>query len=274
VIPAPDTHQRALHADLVEALLGDPFVTLDLDPASVRRVLTVPGRAGAYVSRHPSRGTSWVTGLAAEPASADDIEAAVRLVVELAAISRAAGEQVTGVTISRGGRDLLPVDLRAEPAWEWDHWHTSHEPPEGSMRTAYGDGPAVVDLAADDPRLGRLLEVASPDAPLRPGDPRVGRWAGIEDPAGALPDTGGLAAVLAVTHQASGTAHLNDVATHPERRGQALARVLCGQVTIDALREGRPAVTLGMYADNDSARRVYTALGFTCRRGQTSGPIP
>jgi hypothetical protein len=28
-----------------------------------------------------------------------------------------------------------------------------------------------------------------------------------------------------------------------------------------------------MYADNDAARRVYTRLGFSCVRGQTSGPL-
>jgi predicted GNAT family acetyltransferase len=28
-----------------------------------------------------------------------------------------------------------------------------------------------------------------------------------------------------------------------------------------------------MYADNDAARGVYTALGFRCLRGQTSGPL-
>ena len=96
---------------------------------------------------------------------------------------------------------------------------------------------------------------------------------GIEDPEAGLADTGGLAAVLAVTRPRSGAAHLNDVATHPHRRGRGLARLLCGQVTVDALRDGRPAVTLGMYADNDAARRVYSGLGFTCARGQTSGPL-
>jgi ribosomal protein S18 acetylase RimI-like enzyme len=175
--------------------------------------------------------------------------------------------------VSRGGRDLLPADLRAPEAWEWDFWVTYAEPAPAALLTAYGEGVPVVDLSGADPRLEPLLDLASPSAPIRPGDPRVVRWAAIEDPEGGLPDTGGLAAVLAVTHQRSGAAHLNDVATHPARRGRGLARALCGQVTVDALREGRPAVTLGMYADNDPARRVYTTLGFTCVRGQTSGPL-
>ena len=76
-----------------------------------------------------------------------------------------------------------------------------------------------------------------------------------------------------MTRPRSGADHLNDVATHPDRRGRGLARLLCGQVTVDSLRAGRPAVALGMYADNDAARTVYSALDFTCVRGQTSGPL-
>ncbi len=271
--PAPDAHQRDLHAQLIDALDGDPFVALDVDAGSLERITTAPGEAAAWVSLHPARGVRWITGLAADPGSADDLATAVRLVVELAGAAGADGPAIAGVTITRGGRGLLPASLRAPEAWEWDFWVTRDEPEPASMVTAYGDGLAVLDVPGDDPRLGPLLELASPTAPIRPGDPRVGRWAVLEDPEHGLPDTGGLAAVLAVTHQRSGAAHLNDVATHPDRRGRGLARFLCGRVTADALRAGRPAVTLGMYADNDPARRVYTALGFTCVRGQTSGPL-
>jgi ribosomal protein S18 acetylase RimI-like enzyme len=273
VAPAPDAHQRDLHARLVAALDGDPFVTLDVDPGSLERIVTAPGAAAAWLSLHPARGVRWVTGLAADPGSADDLAAAVRLVVELAATAKADGPAIAGVTVSRGGRDLLPPELRAPEAWEWDFWVTRDEPLPAAMATAYGDALVVRDVPGDDPRLGPLLELASPTAPIRPGDPRVVRWAAIEDPERGLADTGGLAAVLAMTRQRSGAAHLNDVATHPDRRGRGLARALCGRVTVDALRAGAPAVTLGMYADNDPARRVYTALGFTCVRGQTSGPL-
>lgn len=271
--PVPDEHQLDLHARLLAALHDDPFVLLDVDAGALERIATVPGEAVAWLSSHPSRGVRWVTGLAADPASAADVASAVRLVVQLATQARDAGHRPAGVTVSRGGRGLLPADLQAPEAWEWDFWVTRDEPAPEAMTSAYGHTVRVVDLPAADPRLGPLLDLASPDAPLRPGDTRVVRWAAIEDPDHGLPDTGGLAAVLAVTHQRSGADHLNDVATHPERRGRGLARALCGQVTVDALRAGRPAVTLGMYADNEPARRVYTALGFTCVRGQTSGPL-
>ncbi len=271
VTPAPDDHQRELHAELLSALDDDAFVRFEIDPGGLSRVRAEPGRGAAFVSLHPHRAVTWITSLAADPGSSDDIAVAVRLLVDLAAESAAAGDPVTGVTVSRGGRELLPAELRSPEAWQWDFWWTDVAP--APVVTAYADALSVVDLHESDPRIPLLLGLASPSAPISPGDPRVTRWAAIEDPEGGLPDTGGLAALLAETLHRSGAAHLNDVATHPDRRGRSLAKALCGQVTADALAAGRPAVSLGMYADNDAARRVYTALGFHCVRGQTSGPL-
>jgi ribosomal protein S18 acetylase RimI-like enzyme len=271
VTPAPDDHQRAQHVRLLEALGHDPYLRFELDPGTLETIVTSDRRAVAWVGLHRN-GLRWVTGLAFDPHDPWHVEAAVDLVEELVEAEQSVEPHVRGVTVSRGGRDLLPTWLRPPEAWEWDFWWTASEPATAALATAY-DGAQVTDLPADDPRIGPLLDLASPHAPLRPGDPRVVRWAGLEDPEGGLADTGGLAAVLALTRQSSGAAHLNDVATHPDRRGRGLARLLCGVVTMDALRAGYPAVTLGMYAENDAARRVYTALGFTCVRGQTSGPL-
>ena len=269
--PAPDQRQRALHDELLTALGQDAFMRFEVDPGGLSRIRTAPGRAAAFVSVHPHRGVTWINGLAADPSSSADIALAVRLLDELASESAEAGNPVTGVTVSRGGAELLPAGLRPPQVWQWDFWWTD-EPPS-PVETAYGEAVRVIDLDPSDERIPSLLALASPSAPISPGDPRVTRWAAIEDPEGGLEDTGGLAALLAETVQRSGAAHLNDVATHPERRGRALAKALCARVTSDALAAGRPAVTLGMYAENDAARRVYDALGFRCVRGQTSGPL-
>ena len=270
--PAPDDAQLALHRQLLVALDQDPYVRFELDAGTLDSVATSPGEGVAWIGRHRS-GLRWATGLARDPHDPAHLAVAARLLAELAGPSLGTDGEIRGVTITRGGRGLLPETLRVPEPWEWDFWWTEREPSPESTATAYGAAARVSDLAADDPRIGPLLSLASPSAPLQPGDPRVVRWAGVEDPEHGLPDTGGLAAVLAVTRPRSGADHLNDVATHPDRRGRALARLLCGQVTADALRAGSPAVTLGMYADNDAARRVYSRLGFTCVRGQTSGPL-
>jgi GNAT superfamily N-acetyltransferase len=272
VTPAPDETQLALHRTLLEALDHDPYVRFELDSGTLDSVATRQGEGVAWIGRHRS-GLRWATGLALDPHDPDHLAATADLLAELAGPTLGSESAIRGVTVTRGGRELLPEALRVPEPWEWDFWWTEQEPPPEAMSTAYAASARVSDLAADDPRLAPLLDLASPSAPLRPGDPRVVRWAGVEDPEGALPDTGGLAALLAVTRPRSGADHLNDVATHPDRRGRALARLLCGQVTADALRAGAPAVTLGMYADNDAARRVYSRLGFTCVRGQTSGPL-
>jgi GNAT superfamily N-acetyltransferase len=270
VTPAPDDTQLELHRALLEALDHDPYVRFELDAGTLDSIATNPGEGVAWIGRHRS-GLRWATGLARDPHDPAHLATTAGLLAGLAGPTLGSDGAIRGVTITRGGRPLLPAALRVPEPWEWDFWWTETDPP--TTPTPYGDSATISDLDGVDPRLGPLLDLASPSAPLRPGDPRVVRWAGIEDPEGGLPDTGGLAAVLAVTRPRSGAAHLNDVATHPERRGRALAQLLCGQVTADALRAGSPAVTLGMYADNDAARRVYARLGFTCVRGQTSGPL-
>jgi ribosomal protein S18 acetylase RimI-like enzyme len=272
VTPPPDAQQQDLHHRLLEALDQDPYVRFELDPGTLESVATSQGRAVAWIGRHRS-GLRWATGLAGDPQDEGHRAVAAALLGDLAGPTIGTQGEIRGVTITRGGRPLLPATLRVPEPWEWDFWWTDHEPDAQSLATSYDGSATVTDLDAADARIGPLLDLASPDAPLQPGDPRVVRWAGIEDPERGLPDTGGLAAVLAVTRPRSGVAHLNDVATHPARRGRALARLLCGRVTLDALRAGSPAVTLGMYADNDAARRVYAGLGFTCARGQTSGPL-
>jgi ribosomal protein S18 acetylase RimI-like enzyme len=271
VSPAPDERQTALHAELLAALPDDLWIRYDVDPGHLQRVATDPGRGVALVSHHAWRGARWVSGFAADPRDPAHVAAAVDLLVSLADAGASAGEPVTGVTVPRGGLALLPSRLQPVDHDEWDGWCTLVAPEPQS--TPYGDAAVVRTLDADDPRIGTLLQASSPTASIPPGDPRVVRWAGIEDPEGGLEDTGGLAAVLAVTRQRSGSHHLNSVATHPERRGHRLARLLCAVVTEESLASGVPAVSLGMYADNDAARAVYAALGFTWLRGSTSGAL-
>lgn len=263
--PAPDDRQQALFDIVRAALPEDPFVTYDVEPGSFEAVEVAPGLAAAWCSWSSFRQARWLTAIAATPDDPAAVEAAVELVVRLT--EHAPDAEFTGVTVPRGGHALLPPHLRAPRPSEWDWWYTV-EPP-----AVDAGWPSVVDLAGDDPRLGPLLDLASPGAPIRPGDPRVGRWAAILEEDDDVTGTGGVVAVTAVTHLRSGVAHLNDVATHPARRGRGLATALCGTVTAEALGEGRPAVTLGMYADNDPARALYTRLGFTVTHLHTSGPL-
>jgi ribosomal protein S18 acetylase RimI-like enzyme len=265
VSPAPDDAQQVLFDIVRAALPEDPFVAYDVEPGTFEAVEVAPGLAASWCSWSSFRQARWLTAIAATPDDPGAVQAAVELVVRLT--ERAPDAEFTGVTVPRGGHALLPAHLRPPRPSEWDWWFTVDAPERDP------GWPTLVDLPGDDPRLEPLLDLASPGAPIRPGDPRVGRWAAILDEGDDVAGTGGLIAVTAVTHLRSGVAHLNDVATHPARRGRGLATALCGTVTADALSEGRPAVTLGMYADNDPARALYTRLGFTTTHRHTSGPL-
>ncbi len=59
-----------------------------------------------------------------------------------------------------------------------------------------------------------------------------------------------------------GVPHLASIATRPDVRGRGYGEAVTSSLTRAALLGGRPVVTLGMYADNAVARRLYQRLGF------------
>lgn len=100
------------------------------------------------------------------------------------------------------------------------------------------------------------------------GPGRVLQWVGIRD------DEGALIACAAHTERVRGVPHLASIATHPQWRGRGLGSAITGGMTRRLLAEGAPVVTLGMYADNDVARRMYERLGFRCEHRFTSRSLP
>jgi GNAT superfamily N-acetyltransferase len=181
-----------------------------------------------------------------------------------------AGGPPEGLTVQRSAFPLLPTGLRPVEHWEWDWWFTRSAPPARAGESR------VRALGPDDARIRELLAIASPDAMVRPGDPRIRGWWGIAA-AQVEPQTedcpGDLVAIAAVTSMRPGIAHLGSVATHPDWRGRGLSRDLCSRLTRDALAEGAPAVTLGMHAANRSARAVYSSLGYEVGYRWASGRV-
>ena len=131
--------------------------------------------------------------------------------------------------------------------WEW-MW-TDRLSAGGSDDVAWlpDAGPAVGELTA--------LLAHSPRAHARPGDEGVRCWAGVRR-------GGELVAAGALCSSPAGTPHLRAIVTHPSHRGRGLGAGVTAFLTEAGLREA-PVVTLGMYADNDVARRVYHRLGYT-----------
>ena len=79
-------------------------------------------------------------------------------------------------------------------------------------------------------------------------------WAGVRR-------EGRLVATSALCSTTSGTPHLRSIVTHPDQRGQGLGGAVTAALTLRGLQDS-PVVTLGMYSDNDVARRIYHRLGY------------
>ena len=155
----------------------------------------------------------------------------------------------------------LPAGIRLEAehtdAWEW-MWTQTEPPPvpgEEAVRWTYDMDPVLA-----------LLAHANPRHHGRPGDPDIRGWAGVFDD-GALVCAGALADLD------TGAAHLRSITTAPRARGQGLGAAVSAFLTRSALRSQPPAVTLGLYSDNATARRLYTRLGFQPSHALLSGPL-
>ncbi len=204
----PESSIRNFH-ELRHALPHNKFIEFDLDPDNVYRVQCVPGLAAGWTARDTHRDVTWLTVHTVDT-SQDAAEACSALVDQLFAQET---QPIFGITVPRGLTETLPRDRRPSQPSDWDWWYTE-SPVEYD-----GEPAAMVMLDEFDLRLTQLLELASPSAPVKPGDPRCLMWAGIEDQADDVADTGGLVAMLTALYRGSGAAHFNDVATHPARRG-------------------------------------------------------
>ena len=159
------------------------------------------------------------------------------------------------VTLARSASDSLPPGWSQTHAAEWDlRWLTTPPPPQpGESAAAAQD-----DLAG----LAALLERANPDAWARPGDPAVRRW-------WAVRREGIPVAVAADTSRALGVGHVSSIGTDPAHRGAGFGGAVTAALLRSLLAE-HGVVTLGHYAANDTARRLYDRLGMATR-AQRSG---
>lgn len=133
---------------------------------------------------------------------------------------------------------------------DWDWMWTRTAPPEQT--------------GEDEVReLGRqcrdeLVAFLAEHSPLTHGQPfaRPGqRWVGVRDGWGVLLACG------AREPSEAGTPTLAGIAARTDLRGRGLGSAVTARLTRDAVAE-EGACALGMYADNEVARRVYLRLGF------------
>jgi GNAT superfamily N-acetyltransferase len=230
------------YEQLVAASGGDAFVRWEVPADAPVEAWGLAGGGVAFLRGTPSRRRQLAA--VGAPESALPV-----LRAWLDGDSRDAGAD-RGFTVPRGTLDLLGPHPRVGAGDDWDWMWTDTAPPAH---------PDVVVLGADDDdAIAALLAAASPRHSATTGDDDVVRWAGVWNAAGRL------VACAAHTEHVPGVPHLASVATHPSVRGRGLGAAVTGTLTRWALADGAPVVTLGMYSDNDVARRMYTRLGFRC----------
>jgi ribosomal protein S18 acetylase RimI-like enzyme len=222
---------------LLAAAGGDDFVRWALDPRVAVRGWAFEGGV-AFLRAGPRRTSLTVVS------SPQDAAVALPALVDQAADADWAtlplGTLALGVDV---------VDASTGDDWEWMQ---TTQPPQPHPLAG-----RVIDLGHDhDAEVAALLAVASPRASAAVGGPHVLTWHGVAG------DDGDLLACGAHTESVPGVPHLASIATRPDVRGQGYGEAVTSSLTRAALLGGRPVVTLGMYADNAVARRLYGRLGF------------
>ena len=223
------------YAQCLAASCDDPYVRWQVDPARTPRGWVVDGAVAFERPDRQGRRTVTVVGTPAAAARA------VRCLVPVAEPVR--------VTVPRGTLQVLGDGARVGDGADWDWLRTDVRP-----RPAPDEGRVVG--VTDETAVRTLLAAASPRHSAAPGDDDVRRWVGVHG------TDGGLLACAAHTEAVPGVPHLASIATHPTARGQGLGALVTATLTGRLLDEGFPVVTLGMYADNDVARRMYLRMGY------------
>lgn len=156
------------------------------------------------------------------------------------------GAHPNAETVARLG--LVPFST-----WEW--LSTDVVPPavdgEGTVR--------ALDLDTDADAIRACLREANPGTSADPAGPHEIGWWGVEVD-GAL---GGVVGVVERGGPGDGRSwHLHGLGVRPHLRGTGTGTALTAAVVRAALTAGASWVSLGMYAQNDTARRLYHRLGF------------
>lgn len=172
-------------------------------------------------------------------------------------------DRVRGVTIERYAVEPVTAQLRTAGVeldnghdWDWMWTTTPPAPREGEQD--------VIDLddIADTDEIRAFYSSANPGAESQPGEGIAQLWLGVRG-------RSGLVAVGSLHCTPAGYPHLTGIAVAPAARGRGLGMTLSAALTRRAL-ERSSMSTLGMYADNDTARSVYTRLGYQVARAWSS----
>lgn len=147
--------------------------------------------------------------------------------------------------------------LDLEPFSTWD-WLLAEEPPG----VVPGEDVVVrLDPRADAEAIAECLAEANPGTTADPTGPHEAAWVGVRDEHGRLLGVFGAQTRGGLGEDAVSW-HLHGLGVRPALRGRGVGAALTAVLTRAGFTAGAQWVSLGMYADNDVARRIYHRLGF------------
>ena len=252
--PSNTIHRLSGVDELIAVSGEDAYVRAMADPARAAGGWHHEGGAVGWLmpSRHAPGRAALATVGAAQPAA--DL---------LRMVATDDGVVIGGVTLPRGGTAHLPSAWSIHPANDWEWFFTESEPPEQEHEAKV----RWLDDSLDGAEILALLERWSPRHDAEPGQAHVRQWCGIRD------GDARLVSIAAHTEYRPGVPFLASVATDASVRGRGYGAAVTAWITRELLAAGTGWVTLGMYSDNEVARRLYHRLGFACAHFFTSGPL-
>ncbi|WP_225754470.1 GNAT family N-acetyltransferase [Actinotalea sp. Marseille-Q4924] len=163
------------------------------------------------------------------------------------------------MSVPRGA--VVPEDvlrpLHLEPFSTWD-WLLAEAPPG----TVAGEDVVVpLDPIAEASAIADCLAEANPGTTADPTGPHEAAWVGVRDEDGGLLGVFG-AQTRGGAEEGGFSWHLHGLGVRPALRGRGLGAALTAALSRAGFAAGAQWVSLGMYADNEVARRIYHRLGF------------
>ncbi len=232
------------YAELLELTGGDPYVRWGVPDPLAGEVLAVPGAVA--VERRGRR-----HGLVVVPTPGDHPARSVdRMLAAIAEEGHVERLGLRSLSVPQEHSALLEARFRLDGGGDWDWmWTTAAPGPvPGEERLV------ELDDTAD---AAELVELAA-HSPRGEGEPGTGvseLWLGIRD------DHGRLVAAGAMQRLPSGAPHLAGIVVATDLRGRGLGAAVTAGLTRAGLADSG-VCTLGMYSDNEAARRTYVRLGY------------
>lgn len=214
----------------------------------------------AVIQRGGQRPGFWVTPLDRAEVAAEQLRPGLEW---LAASGLLEQPGVTAVSGPLPHAALLESVLGLTDGGDWEWMWTDTAPPVDPREADIVE----LDDRDDGPEIEAFSRANNPRVWTEIGTGRMQGWLGLRE------ETGALIAVGGAEREATGVPHLAGIVTAVNRRREGLGSVISAALTRRAIAEDG-VCTLGMFSDNDTARRVYHRLGYRTARSWASRRLP